>query len=74
MYVCGSVDLGHMGNKVLGKDPKRNLKKETLNLTKGSNHTLSEKKLKVHKRKVSKAKETWEFNSNESISHVIRLS
>ena len=74
MYVCGSVDLGHTGNKVLGKDPKRNLKKETLNLTKGSNHTLSEKKLNVHKRKVSKVKETCEFNSNESISHVIKLS
>ena len=61
--VWGARAKGYIGNKVLEKDPKRNSKKSTCSLTKGRIRCyLKKTKFKAPGRKVSKVKETWEFN------------
>lgn len=53
---------GPMGNKALERDPKRNSKKDTHSLTKGSLSFYPKKEFKLPERKVSKVKETCEFS------------
>lgn len=72
--MCGSVDLGHMDKQGPQKRSHEKVKEGDTQLDQSHHHNLSEKKFKVHKRMVSKVKETWEFNSDESISHVMKLS
>lgn len=53
---------GPMVNKALERDPKRNSKKDTHSLTKGSLSFYPKKEFKLPERKVSKVKETCEFS------------
>lgn len=64
VYKCvwGVWAKGCIGNEVLEKDPKRNSKKGTCSLTKGCLKCYLKIEFKVPERKVSKVKETWEFN------------
>ena len=71
---CGSVDLGYTGKQSPHKISQEKVKEGDTWLNQRHHHNLSVMKFKVHKRKVLKVKETWEFNSDESISHVMKLS
>lgn len=73
MGVCGSVDLGHMGKQKVTEKIHEKVKEETLNLTKVISIIYLKRSSRCTK-ECCQGEGNLEFNSDESISHVMKLS